>query len=41
VNKTLLPLISTEILTSIGDENEFKDLHLSIGPKGEFVTEFH
>lgn len=41
VNKTLLPLISTEILTSIGDENEYKDLHLSIGPKGEFVTEFH
>ena len=28
-------------LTSIGDENEFKDLHLSLGPKGEFVTEFH
>jgi type VI secretion system protein VasG len=41
VNKTLLPLISTEILTSIGDENEYTDLQLSIGPKGEFVTEFH
>lgn len=41
VNKTLLPLISTEILTSIGDETEYKDLHLSIGPKGEFLTEFH
>jgi len=41
VNKTLLPLISTEILTSIGDENEHTDLQLSIGPKGEFVTEFH
>jgi len=41
VNKTLLPLISTEILTNIGDETEYKDLQLSIGPKGEFVTEFH
>lgn len=41
VNRTLLPLISTEILISIGEENEFKDLQLSIGPKGEFVTEFH
>jgi len=41
VNKTLLPLISTEILTSIGEENEYTDLHLSIGSKGEFVTEFH
>jgi len=41
VNKTLLPLMSTDILTNIGDETEYKDLHLSIGPKGEFVTEFH
>ena len=41
VNKTLLPLISTEILTSIGDENEYTNLQLSIGTKGEFVTEFH
>jgi type VI secretion system protein VasG len=41
VNKTLLPLISTEILTSIGDENEYADLQLSIGSKGEFVTKFH
>jgi len=40
VNKTLLPLISTEILTNIGDNTEYKDLNLSIGPKGEFVTEF-
>ncbi len=41
VNRTLLPLISTEILTSIGDENEYTSLQLSIGSKGEFVTEFH
>ena len=41
VNKTLLPLISTEILTNIGDENDYTNLQLSIGPKGEFVTEFH
>ena len=41
VNKTLLPLISTEILTNIGDETEYTDLKLGIGSKGEFVTEFH
>lgn len=41
VNKKLLPLISTEILTNIGKENTFTNLHLSIGPKGEFVTQFH
>ncbi len=41
VNKTLLPLISTEILTNIGDETEYTDLQLSVSQKGEFVTEFH
>ena len=41
VNRTLLPLMSTKILTSIGDENEYTSLQLSIGSKGEFVTEFH
>ncbi len=36
VNKTLLPLISTQILSNIGDETEFTDLQLRINDKGEF-----
>ena len=40
VNKTLLPIISTEILTNIGDENEYTNLQLGVGSKGEFVTTF-
>ncbi|HHO58673.1 MAG TPA: AAA family ATPase, partial [Thiotrichales bacterium] len=41
VNKTLLPLISTEILGNIGNETEYTDLNLSTSEKGEFVTRFH
>ncbi len=36
VNKTLLPLISTKILGSIGDETEYSSLQLRISDKGEF-----
>jgi len=36
VNKTLLPLISTEILTKIGDETEYSKLILRINQEGEF-----
>jgi type VI secretion system protein VasG len=36
VNKTLLPLISTEILNKIGDQTEYSDLKLRITPQGEF-----
>jgi type VI secretion system protein VasG len=36
VNKTLLPLISTQILSNIGDETEFSSLQLRISDKGEF-----
>lgn len=36
VNKTLLPLISTEILNKIGDETEYSNLILRIDQKGEF-----
>ena len=36
VNKTLLPLISTQILSNIGDEKEFSSLQLSIDDKGGF-----
>ena len=40
VNKTLLPIISTEILSNIGSETEYSKLRLGIGSTGEFVTEF-
>jgi type VI secretion system protein VasG len=36
VNKTLLPLISTQILSNIGDETEFSSLQLRISDKSEF-----
>ncbi|MFT4607751.1 MAG: type VI secretion system protein VasG, partial [Chitinophagales bacterium] len=36
VNKTLLPLISTQILSNIGNETEFTNLQLRISDKGEF-----
>lgn len=36
VNKTLLPLISTEILNKIGDETEYSKLQLSINPDSQF-----
>ena len=36
VNKTLLPLISTRILSNIGNETEFTNLQLRIGDNGEF-----
>ncbi|MFT5657242.1 MAG: type VI secretion system protein VasG [Gammaproteobacteria bacterium] len=36
VNKTLLPLISTQILSNIGDETEFTRLQLRINNTGEF-----
>ena len=39
VNKTLLPLISTEILSQIGAENSFNQLQLSIDDQGEFNVE--
>ena len=40
VNKTLLPLIATEILNDIGNETEYHRLHLNIDSNGEFVVEF-
>ena len=40
VNRTLLPLISTQILERIGDATEYKSLDLTIGEHGEFVTTF-
>ena len=39
VNKTLLPLISTEILSHIGEEKSFSKLQLEIDDKGEFNVE--
>jgi type VI secretion system protein VasG len=36
VNKTLLPLISTQILSNIGNETEFTNLQLRISDKDEF-----
>jgi len=36
VNKTLLPLISTQILSNIGDETEFTNLQLRINDKSGF-----
>ncbi|MFT5502956.1 MAG: type VI secretion system protein VasG [Gammaproteobacteria bacterium] len=36
VNKTLLPLISTQILSNIGNETEFSSLQLRINDKSEF-----
>ncbi len=36
VNKTLLPLISTEILNKIGDETEYSTMTLRININGEF-----
>ena len=36
VNKTLLPLISTQILSNIGDETEFTNLQLRINDNSEF-----
>jgi type VI secretion system protein VasG len=36
VNKTLLPLISSEILNRIGDEQEYSSLILRINENGEF-----
>ena len=36
VNKTLLPLISTQILSNIGEETEFTNLQLRINDKSEF-----
>jgi type VI secretion system protein VasG len=39
VNKTLLPLISTEILSHIGSEKSFSKLQLSIDDNGEFGVE--
>jgi type VI secretion system protein VasG len=40
INKTLLPIISTEILTNIGDETNYSRLKLETGEQGEFVTLF-
>ena len=40
VNRTLLPLISTEILENLGEGNEYRRLELTIGEHGEFVTDF-
>lgn len=39
VNKNLLPLISTRILSNIGEETEFTNLRLYIDDKGEFETQ--
>jgi len=40
VNKTLLPIISTQILQNIGNKDEYVRLMLTIGSKGEFVPTF-
>lgn len=40
INKTLLPVISTEILANIGDETNYSRLKLETGEQGEFVTLF-
>jgi type VI secretion system protein VasG len=40
INKTLLPIISTEILGNIGEETDYSRLQLEIGSDGEFVTCF-
>ena len=40
INKTLLPIISTEILGNIGEETDYSRLQLEIGSDGEFVTRF-
>jgi type VI secretion system protein VasG len=40
INKTLLPIISTEILSNIGEETDYSRLQLEIGSSGEFVTRF-
>ncbi len=39
VNRTLLPLISTEILNHIGDESDYSNLNLSINQDGEFAVD--
>ena len=40
INKTLLPIISTEILGNIGDETNYSRLKLETGEQGKFVTLF-
>ena len=40
INKTLLPIIATEILTNIGEETNYSRLKLETGEQGEFVTLF-
>ena len=39
VNRTLLPLISSEILKNIGDESEYSKLNLSINHDGAFAVD--
>ena len=40
INKTLLPIIATEILANIGDETNYSSLKLETGKQGEFITRF-
>ncbi len=40
VNRTLLPMIATEILQRIGEEQDFTRLALRIGERGEFEPAF-
>ena len=40
VNKTLLPLISTEILQQVGDETEYTRLVLTLSDDHQFVPTF-
>lgn len=39
INKTLLPLLSTEILNNIGDEEEYSNLTLSIDEQQKFAVQ--
>ena len=40
VNKSLLPKISTEILSKIGDENDYSKLNLSVDDNSQFSVSF-
>lgn len=40
INRTLLPQISTEILTKLGEEKTLTGLTLDIGPDGDFTYRF-
>jgi len=40
INKTLLPKISTEILTNLAEEKQYENLHIAVSEEDDFVYQF-